>query len=202
MSFTLEELRAGDRVAWKEATDDFYGLVWDVLGGRSKRLSEEDLEDIASESIAKVIRVYLPKVLAIEELKRLVIETAKNRYKDWLEKRYTLKRGAGLVESIEDQPVGTEYESSSPTPVQVAEQNELALAVDEAISQLPDNKWQVCLRLRYRDDLSYEEIARATGWTKSDVGISIHRGQKALEPILEKMGLVVRSKAQTPLEIK
>jgi RNA polymerase sigma factor (sigma-70 family) len=197
----LDKLRAGDRPEWKKATDQFFSIVGGLLRGRCSRITPEDIEDIAIESITKVIRTYLPTAKSPDDLERQLGRTALNAYKDWLDKLYALKRGAGPVQSLEAQPDDTEYESPSPTPSQEAEQKERSRLLDQALAQLPV-KQSECLHAHYRLGLSYEEIAAEQGITMDDVAVSIHRGKKALAPILIKMGLVVRNQTEIPLSTK
>lgn len=76
--------------------------------------------------------------------------------------------------------------SHAPSPQQAAERTETLSEVLHALSGLPDAQ-QECLRLKFQHGFSYNEIARVTGLSISNVGVQIHVGLKRLR---EELGVV------------
>jgi RNA polymerase sigma-70 factor (ECF subfamily) len=75
--------------------------------------------------------------------------------------------------------------SRDPSPPQVAEKAETLSEVLRAMAGLSEAQ-QECLRLKFQHGFSYQEIARVTGLTVSNVGVQIHLGLKRLR---EKLGV-------------
>jgi RNA polymerase sigma-70 factor (ECF subfamily) len=68
-------------------------------------------------------------------------------------------------------------------PELVVAERELAAEIDAAIQELPDAYREVLI-LRYRLDLSNQEIADTLGISKENVEVKVHRARKALRTIL------------------
>jgi RNA polymerase sigma-70 factor (ECF subfamily) len=59
------------------------------------------------------------------------------------------------------------------------EQAETLAGVLSALAQLPSNQ-QECIRLKFQQGLSYQEISRITNLSVTNVGYLIHMGIKSL----------------------
>ena len=70
-------------------------------------------------------------------------------------------------------------QSNEPEPDELVLQDEQREMVQGLINALPD-KYRAVTLLRYYGDLSYDEIARATGLTESAVKTQLHRARKML----------------------
>ena len=189
VNFTLEQLKAGEDAAWEEAYACFYALIVNVLGSRFNDVPQGDLEDVAIEAITKLINKCVETAESIEELKRLVVEIAKNHLRDLLSKQKTAKRGGGEVDSLEAQPEGTQFKSGASTPAEHAVAAERAFLVNEAVSQLPEKYREVVQDFYFRG-LKQQEIADQRGLKIGSIGVYLSRGMEALEPILKNMELL------------
>jgi RNA polymerase sigma-70 factor (ECF subfamily) len=78
-------------------------------------------------------------------------------------------------------------ESTDPQPDEIALQGEQSRTVKELLNALPD-KYRSVTVLRYYNDLSYDEIARATGLTESAVKTQLHRARRMLADLILKKG--------------
>lgn len=67
--------------------------------------------------------------------------------------------------------------------------NEMVEAVREEMSRLPED-YRDILQLRDVEGLPYEEIAKATGITLSNVKVRIHRGREMLKKKMAERGLL------------
>ena len=86
------------------------------------------------------------------------------------------------MESIET--VTTSKVCDAPGPAARAELEDDVSRVARAIAGLPESQQEV-LQLRFQHGLSYREVSHVTGRTKSNVGVLIHKGIKALR---ERLG--------------
>lgn len=75
--------------------------------------------------------------------------------------------------------------SNDPSPQQVAEKAETVSQVRRLMADLSGPQ-QECLRLKFQHGFSYQEIARVTGLSISNVGVQIHLGLKQLR---EQLGV-------------
>jgi RNA polymerase sigma-70 factor (ECF subfamily) len=80
-------------------------------------------------------------------------------------------------------------ESDDPAPDELALQSEQRDVVKKLLGTLPD-KYRSVTVLRYYNDLSYDEIARATGLTESAVKTQLHRARRMLAEQLVALGQV------------
>lgn len=74
--------------------------------------------------------------------------------------------------------------ASTPSPAQAVEERDAGAAAMAALDQLPPLQ-RDALRLRFSGNMSYKQIAEATGKTVSHVGVLIHEGLKALRSQLD-----------------
>jgi RNA polymerase sigma-70 factor (ECF subfamily) len=78
--------------------------------------------------------------------------------------------------------------SDDPTPDDLALQGEQRVMVQRLLQSLPE-KYRAVTVLRYYNDLSYDEIAQATGLTESAVKTQLHRARRMLAERLTGAGL-------------
>lgn len=77
--------------------------------------------------------------------------------------------------------------SDAPEPDELALQSEQRRMVQALLNTLPE-KYRTVTVLRYYNDLSYDEIARATGLTESAVKTQLHRARRMLAEQLTASG--------------
>ena len=108
-------------------------------------------------------------------LKAWLFTVCRNRALDLMRRRRRLV-------SIEDSPVD-QIADPMPSPARQAEDNDETALVLQTFQRLPANQAEV-LRLKFQNDLSYQEIAAVTGLSPSNVGFLIHMGLKRLRTLL------------------
>jgi RNA polymerase sigma-70 factor (ECF subfamily) len=74
--------------------------------------------------------------------------------------------------------------STNPGPVKLAQQQELAARLRESLTQLPPQEAQVFC-LRYLNDMSYRQIAKALGISINAAGVLLHRARVKLRKSFE-----------------
>ena len=82
-----------------------------------------------------------------------------------------------------------DFENPRASTVQNSENVDVVVAVEDAMSRLPEN-WRNVLHLRVHGELSYQEIADMTGSSFSQVRTWIYRGRRQLEADLTKSGII------------
>lgn len=108
-------------------------------------------------------------------LKAWLFTVCRNRALDLLRRH---RRLVSIEESPVDQMAGT-----APAPDDLAADGDETALVLTAFRRLPKNQAEV-LRLKFQNDLSYQEIASITGLSASNVGFLIHTGLKRLRTLL------------------
>ncbi len=74
--------------------------------------------------------------------------------------------------------------STNPGPAQMAQQQELAARLRESLTQLPRQEAQVFC-MRYINDMSYRQIAKALGIKTNAAGVLLHRARAKLRESFE-----------------
>jgi len=80
--------------------------------------------------------------------------------------------------------VSTAVPSANPGPAQMAQQQELIARLRESLTQLPPQEAQVFC-LRYLNDMSYRQIAKALGIKTNAAGVLLHRARAKLRKSFE-----------------
>ncbi len=80
--------------------------------------------------------------------------------------------------------VSTAVPSTNPGPAQMAQQKELIARLRESLTQLPPQEAQVFC-LRYLNDMSYRQIAKALDIKTNAAGVLLHRARAKLRQSFE-----------------
>lgn len=157
----------GDQVAFGELVTRYqtavYNLAYRMLGDPT------DAEDAAQEVFVR----------AWNQLRTFQME---RRFSTWLlsiasHHCIDLLRRRKPTAPLDD--VALYVPSNDPEPDELALRGEQREIVQKLLSTLPD-KYRSVTVLRYYNDLSYDEIARATGLTESAVKTQLHRARRML----------------------
>jgi RNA polymerase sigma-70 factor (ECF subfamily) len=115
-------------------------------------------------------------------LRRLLLNNVANFRRHW---ETTAKRRASREVSLDGAAVTPHLAGAGPTPSRDVMAGERADAVRAAIARLPDD-YQTVLRLRYDEDLPFDEVARQMGRTPNAVrklwSRAVERLQQELPP--------------------
>jgi RNA polymerase sigma-70 factor (ECF subfamily) len=168
----IEQTLHGDRAAFSQLmhryTGAVYNLAYRMLG------NAEDAEDASQEIF---LRAYT----------RLASFDRERRFSTWLlsiGSNYCidrLRRRRFNWMTLDD--AAFSLPSAERGPERSALDHEQRATVQRALQKLPDN-YRLVTVLRYWQDLSYEEIARATGLTESAIKTRLHRARHMLAEAL------------------
>jgi RNA polymerase sigma-70 factor (ECF subfamily) len=160
----------GDQRAFAHLVDAYKGPVYNVcyrmLGNPA------DAEDAAQETF---IRIYTRLGLYDPQLKlsSWVLSVASHYCIDRLRRQHIKWL------SLDDLPFGHQVEDREDLPEDLLLQDERRAQVQSLLQSLPA-EYRMVIALRYWQDLSYEEIARAVGTTESAVKSRLHRAREML----------------------
>jgi RNA polymerase sigma-70 factor (ECF subfamily) len=179
----VEQVLRGDQPAFAQLMRRYagavYNLAYRMLG------NAQDAEDAGQEIF---LRAYT-RLESFDRTRRFstwLLSIASNHCIDRLRRRrfawLTLDDIAFTAPSGERGPEGSALD------------REERDAVQRALMQLPDNYRQVTV-LRYWHDLSYDEIAQATGLTESTIKTRLHRARHMLARALRSEGIGIEEEA-------
>lgn len=189
MDVDIEQLKAGDRIAWSRAWEILYAISLSVCYTTASTLNHQDHEDVAVEAISEIVG-YIEKVGSFEECKKLVVTISKNRLLDLLRRRATVKDGGGKVESLEAKEGFDAVDPSQEHPDVAAMKGERALMLAEGLRQIPE-QYRKVVEDFYLKGLKQQEIADKHGLKIGTIGVYLQRGLEALHEILKKDELLL-----------
>lgn len=184
MDVEIEQLKAGDRLAWNRAWEILYAISLSVCCSTASTLNHQDHEDVAAEAITEVIE-YIEKVGSFEECKKLVVTISKNRLLDRFRSIATVKHGAGKVDSLDQNEGIDAADPSQERPDVAAMKGERALMLKEGLKQIPE-QYRKVVEDFYLKGLKQQEIADKHGLAIGSIGNYLQRGVEALHDILPK----------------
>ena len=163
-------------VDWQIIIDKHGQVVWQtayrLLGNHT------DAADCFQEAF--VCALELSKRQRIRSFSAVLVRLATARAIDQLRRRMRHSySNASAVEADWDA-----VPSTNPGPVQVAQQRELTDRLRQLLAELPLQEAQVFC-LRYLNDMSYRQIAKALGITTNAAGVMLHRARAKLRDSFE-----------------
>ena len=171
----VERARSGDKSAFTELVvryqDQLYTMALRVLG------KPVDAADVVQETFLRAY-AHLPELRG-ETVRAWLFRVAINASRD-LQRQHQRHP----IDPLEDKEGNTvEVPDTSEGPEVHAERNETALAIRDALAQLPENFRQVVV-MRDINDLAYEEIAWVMHLPLGTVKSRIARGRLMLAELL------------------
>jgi RNA polymerase sigma-70 factor (ECF subfamily) len=140
-------------------------------------------EDLAQETFVKAL-THLATYDSTHKFASWLLKIAHNTTIDYL------RRPRPPVSSIDDENASGAFDSlnsTTPSPLALAERSELAALLDVAIDRLRPEYRQVVI-LRCQEDLSYEEIAEVLGLPMGTVKSYLHRARAELADAMTAAG--------------
>lgn len=143
--------------------------AWGILGDEARA------RDVVQDTFLKLCLAEPERVR--ENLKAWLYAVCRNRAFDVLRKenRMVLSDDGEPMEWLEDLQSGPEDDFDD---------DEMLKHVWNFIGQLPKNQNEV-IRLKFQHELSYKEIAAATGHSVTNVGFLLHTGIKRLRKLMK-----------------
>ena len=168
-----------------EQSQNKYGRYCHTIAFNILR-SAEDSEECVNDTWFAAWRSIPPTIP--EKLSAFFGKITRNLAINLYDRRHTVKRGGGEVESSLDEL--SELLSSGETPEELFESKEVAAFIDRYLETLRDEVRKVFVK-RYFYLLSVQEIAKEMHMGESAVKMQLLRTRKGLRTYLEKEGVVL-----------
>lgn len=167
---------------WATTEEVFLALEAPLLGYALRLTNDRELaEDIVQEAFMK----FHSQFASVREPRRWLYRTVHNLA---LNQRRHTSRVVPLVATV-DAAHGSEIEAIDPTPVpdeEIAQIESIGL-VRLSLESL-DERSRELIRLKFSEDLSYQEIGARTGLKSGHVGYLLHHAIKVVADELKKIG--------------
>jgi RNA polymerase sigma-70 factor (ECF subfamily) len=165
----LESCRRGDREAFRVLYEAYKDKVYSIAlyYFRGDTIAAGDATQQVFLKLMTGIRQFRAEAGFSTWLYRLVVNTCTDAARR--HKHQARRQGAPAVETL----------SSAVSPEEDYARAQIAAAVQEAVSALP-SKFRLAVLLRYFEDLSYEEMAKALNCSMGTVASRLSRGHRML----------------------
>jgi RNA polymerase sigma-70 factor (ECF subfamily) len=178
----IEGARRGDRASQEALVRLYerrvYGLILRLVGNR------EDARDILQETMVKAL-TSISRYDGSYPFSSWLMKIGANKSIDLLRRR---KVEVNLF-AYEDDEHAIADVADPAAPADASLSDKLDWAIVEACMDKLEPRYRTVLFLRYKDDLSYEEIARVLSIPAGTVKILLHRGRIELKKqVLRELG--------------
>jgi len=190
----VNELQAGSETAFDWLVTHYHGPVYNLILGMLGDTA--DAADAAQEVFLKAfkgIRHFRQGSSLKTWLYRIAIREALNSRR-WFKRH--LQKNVSIDAEPEEGHARIDVEDLGATPFDQLAAQEIQVAVQEALQQIPD-VFRGAVILRDLEGLSYEEIAEVLDVSVGTVKSRILRGRRALKEILEPL-LINHERAAAP----
>jgi RNA polymerase sigma factor (sigma-70 family) len=178
----IQQLRAGDELAFKFLVENYQDLVYNTALGVVQ--NSEDAEDVAQEVFIQVYR-SIDQFKGDARLSTWIYRITTTKALDHIRSRKRKKRFAfitslfGPNDELIHEPVDFQH------PGVTLDRKEQAALLFRMIDQLPENQ-KVAFTLHKTEELSYQEIAGVMQLSVSAVESLLFRARQNLRKLLEK----------------
>ena len=179
----LARARNGDIEAFAEL---FEPLRAKAVAVAARIVGPDRAEDVAMDAFLQAWKA-LPAFGGRSSLSTWLLRIARNRALDVL-RAENVRRAEPLDAPDEDGRARPLPDLTADTPAQIVERRDLTSCVERALETLPPMHRQ-CLLHRYADDLSYAEIAAATGVSIGTVMSRLFNARRKLKAALRAAGI-------------
>ena len=175
-------IKGGDQMAFTKLYNKYKGSVQFYV----MKLTKQDVEltkDLCSEIFAKVFEKIALFKQESGAVSTWIFKIAKNQYIDYLR---TNKHEVISLETLtpngeEDSDLAFQVKCTEPTPYAELVKNESAKIIRDSIDSLKNAELRTVMKLRYLDELSYEEITEKMNIPEGTVKSLIHRAKAKLK---------------------
>ena len=156
----------------------------DITYFAMKHVGVQDGEDVAQQAISNIVS-KLQDLKDPSKFKSWMMRSVYNECIDYLRKKKRKRENVIEVE-LDEETMRNLAVESKPMEYEFTRKENVRYLL-EMLNKLPQN-YADCIRLRYHDDLSNQEIAEVLGISERKVRNDLHRGLKALQKYIEEDG--------------
>ncbi len=173
----VRRARDGDEAAFAALVDKYNRPILDYC----RRLTGDAVaaEDLAQESFVKFY-FALSSFELDKPVSPFLYRIAHNHCLDYLRKKKVPTVSLTMEDAETGDEVTLDVADTKLAPDELAHRAEVQAAIDDALAAMPPT-YRGALVMRYREGLSYEDIAAALGLPLGTVKAHIHRGRLKLQ---------------------
>ena len=167
----MRRAQAGDALAFRQLVETYKDVSLSLVYGivKDQALAEDILQD-------SFLVVY----------QKLGSFKFKSAFATWLY-RIMVNRSYNALKRIKhNKPIEAAEKEQLSSENSSLEKDQQRVFINQALAQLPTDQALV-IRLFYLSELSLKEVSQATGFSKSKVKVSLHRGRTKLATALEEI---------------
>jgi RNA polymerase sigma-70 factor, ECF subfamily len=177
----VQRARAGDMEAFTALFESFREMVFRIS---CRLVGETDAEDVVMETYLKAWQA-MPQFHGRASLKTWMYRIAYNVSVDLLRSRERRNKRFVSVSEGEGEPAQDVADTGQTAVPEQMERQEDAVTVRQAMEKLPPEH-RGALMMRFADDMSYAEIAAATGVSIGTVMSRLFYGKRKLKALLKE----------------
>jgi RNA polymerase sigma-70 factor, ECF subfamily len=170
----------GDVDAFADLFEELRPMVYSIA---IKYVGETDANDVVMDTYLKAWKA-IPKFKFKSSLKTWIFRITFNCSHDYL-KRINREHNRTVRENDDQDPILDRIADDNKTPDQQAAKNDVVKIVRESLKELPD-EFRITLMMRYCNDMSYSDIAAATGVKLGTVMSRLFNGKRKLKLIMKQ----------------
>lgn len=179
---TISAAQNGDVEAFARIFEEYRGVVYTVA---YRLVGPNDADDVTMETYLKAWRAF-PKFKGKSAVKTWLYRITHNCATDFLRARTRRKEDILPENDSDDRSISDLHDPSSPAPDSAIVEDEMKRRMHKAVELLDENH-RATIQLRFIDDMSYADIAAATGVSIGTVMSRLFNGKRKLKKILEEM---------------
>ena len=181
----LVKAKQGDCEAFSKIFESYRPLVYGIA---FRYVGSNDADDVVMQTLLKAWK-SLPGYNGKSSLKTWLFRITYNTSMDFHKKNKSIRRRV-VLENDQDEELNPNQSGADPNdPAKLMIQSEIASTIKKAIQSL-EKDHRITLQLRFGNDLSYKEIAAATGVSIGTVMSRIFNGKKKLKRLLQGSEMV------------
>ena len=178
--FLLAKLKTGDEFAWKKVFKELFPLA--VRIAHRIILSWDDAEDIALDAMSDLAspgRIEEADIDNLERLRGYLGGIVRNKAKDFVRKKMTIRRGEGNVWSFTDVENADEGDQQMDAPSSEdlhlnVEKHETLSQIRKLLEGVPE-KERVLVEGFYLQGYTYKELSETHGIPVGNIGVYLSR---------------------------
>lgn len=180
----LEAFFQGEKSAFGSIIEKYHVQVYRLAYKFTR--DKKDAEDVAQDTFLRAYENLMKHPKEDLNLKPWLMTICVNLCRNLAKKKKSFAFSELEFED-DDRTFEEGIKDKEPTPRKRALENEKVKAVESAVGRL-DDKYQVVIRLRYIEDLAYNEIAEVLNIPINTVKIHLNRAKKQLKTYLAPYG--------------
>lgn len=177
----IEQVGKGNKEAYRKIVDRYAPMVFFII--RRYESNEDNVEDLAQDIFIKAYE-RLDKFHGNAKFSSWLYVLANNHCTDYARKNRRNSRQNQSISELDEQQVENMMPDGE-TPEQIVLEQEWDRLLNSAIEQL-ESDYSESFLLRYRDGMSYKEMADKLNLSVGALKVRVHRARLQLKNLMER----------------